>query len=75
VQGLIARARGDSGLAARRLEEAAAAWGRITARGRTGDDVNAVFADLGRPAVGLIEPERELVRVHAELEELHAAVR
>jgi tetratricopeptide (TPR) repeat protein len=75
VQGLIARARGDSGLAARRLEEAAAAWGRITARGRTGDDVNAVFADLGRPAVGLIEPERELARVEAELEELHAAVR
>ena len=75
VQGLIARARGDRELAARRLEEAAAAWRRITARGRTGDDVNAVFADLGRPAVGLIEAERELARVQAELEELHAAVR
>jgi hypothetical protein len=36
--------------------------------------MHAVFADFGRPAIGLVEPARELERVEAELEELHAAV-
>ena len=73
VQGLVAAARGDDALAQRRLRESAAGWRRITDRGR-GDRMHAVFADFGRPAIGLVEPARELERVEAELKELHAAV-
>jgi len=29
-----------------------------------------VLADLGRPVVGLVEPERELTRARSELHEL-----
>jgi len=74
VQGLIAAARGDDALAQRRLQESADAWRRTADRGRRGDRLNAVFADFGRPAVGVVEPARELARVEAELEEIHAAV-
>jgi tetratricopeptide (TPR) repeat protein len=70
VQGLIAAARGERDLAAKRLNEAAAGWRRINERGRRGDRMNAVFADLGRPAIGLVEPERELARIETELAEL-----
>jgi DNA-binding SARP family transcriptional activator/tetratricopeptide (TPR) repeat protein len=73
VQGLVAAARGDETLAERRLQESADAWRRITDRGR-GDRMHAVFADFGRPAIGIVEPALELERVEAELEELHAAV-
>ncbi|HEX4623025.1 MAG TPA: tetratricopeptide repeat protein, partial [Solirubrobacteraceae bacterium] len=73
VQGLIAAARGDDALAQRRLREAVDGWRRIADHGR-GDRMNAVFADFGRPAIGVIEPAFELARVQAELEELHAAV-
>jgi hypothetical protein len=73
VQGLIAAARGEQDLARRRLQESAAAWRRINDRGR-GARMNAVFADFGRPAVGIVEPARELAQVETELEELHAAV-
>ena len=73
VQGLVAAARGDDALAQRRLRESADGWRRITDRGR-GDRMHAVFADFGRPAIGLVEPAHELERVEAELEELHAAV-
>ena len=69
----MAAARGDDALAQRRLRESAAGWRRITDRGR-GDRMHAVFADFGRPAIGLVEPAHELERVEAELEELHAAV-
>ena len=55
VQGLVAAARGDDALAQRRLRESAAGWKRITDRGR-GDRMHAVFADFGRPAIGLVEP-------------------
>jgi tetratricopeptide (TPR) repeat protein len=54
VQGLIAVARGDRELAARRLGEAAEGW-----RARLGASGGAGFVvDLGRPPVaGLVEPE------------------
>jgi hypothetical protein len=68
VQGLIASARGDPALAARRLEEAARTWRRRAGADRPGDSYMAVMADFGRPPVlGLIEPRRELERVEGEL--------
>ncbi len=70
VQGLIALARGDRALARRRLGEAAAGWRRHT-RHDAGADFAANFVDLGRPPiVGLVEPDRELRRLAAELAEL-----
>ncbi len=71
VQGLIARARGDREEAARRLTEASAAWRRTRADDR-GTEFMSTFVDLGRPPiVGLVEPDRELARVTAELADLH----
>ena len=68
VQGLIAVARGDHALAAKRLEEAARTWRRRARAERPGDRYMAVLADFGRPPVlGLIEPRRELERVQSEL--------
>ncbi len=70
VQGLIALASGDRALARRRLEEAAAGWRRHI-RHDAGADFVANFVDLGRPPiVGLVEPDRELRRLAAELAEL-----
>jgi hypothetical protein len=31
------------------------------------DSITTVLADLGRPVVGLVEPERELARARTEL--------
>ena len=31
------------------------------------DIINSVLADLGRPVVGLVEPERELAKVREEI--------
>jgi tetratricopeptide (TPR) repeat protein len=71
VQGLIAAARGDDALAARRLEEAAAGWRRRLGHDADGDRYTAVLADLGRPPVaGLVEPDRELARVLDDLRAL-----
>jgi tetratricopeptide (TPR) repeat protein len=71
VQGLIAAARGDASLAARRLEEAAAGWRRMRDCTRAGESYTRSFADLARPPVlGLVEPERELERVLSELAHL-----
>jgi DNA-binding SARP family transcriptional activator len=71
VQGLIALARGDHPLAAKRLEEAARTWRRRAAAERPGDRYMAVLADYGRPPVlGLSEPRRELERIEAELSTL-----
>jgi DNA-binding SARP family transcriptional activator/tetratricopeptide (TPR) repeat protein len=67
VQGLIAAVRGERKLAIRRLHEAVAGWEHQLARSRAGDEMATVLADLGRPVVGLIEPERELRRVRDEL--------
>jgi DNA-binding SARP family transcriptional activator/tetratricopeptide (TPR) repeat protein len=66
VQGLIARARGDESLAARRFAESANGWRSMlaTAMNATAEDYTAALLDLGRPpVVGLVEPGRELSRV------------
>jgi DNA-binding SARP family transcriptional activator len=68
VQGLIALARDDPGEARRRLEESIAGWERLLARTIRADSITSVLADLGRPVVGLVEPERELERARADLE-------
>jgi predicted ATPase len=70
VQGLIARARGQHEQAEERLQESIVGWERLVARGRPAESMNAVLADLGRPVVGLVEPERELSRARAELQSL-----
>ena len=71
VEGLVAAARGDHSLAARRLEEAAALWGRRRGAG-AGDEYMANLVDLGRPpVVGLVEPALELRRLESELRDLH----
>lgn len=75
VQGLIAAARGDRNLARRRLEEAARTWRRRVGAHSPGERYMAVLVDFGRPPVlGLIEPERELERVEAELAGLREPV-
>jgi DNA-binding SARP family transcriptional activator len=75
VQGLIASARGDPALGARRLQEAARTWRRRAGADRPGDSYMAVLADFGRPPVlGLVEPRRELERVERELAALGDAV-
>jgi ATP/maltotriose-dependent transcriptional regulator MalT len=66
VQGLVARARGDEPLAARRFAESADGWRSMlaTAMDATAEDYTAALLDLGRPpVVGLVEPGRELARV------------
>ena len=68
VQGLLALAQGDRELAARRLEESVAGWRLLVARGDGTTNINSTLADLGRPIVGLVEPERELARARADLE-------
>jgi DNA-binding SARP family transcriptional activator len=70
VQGLIAAQGGDRELAVRRLQEAAEGWRRQLSRFAVGESMAAVLADLGRPVVGLVEPERELERVRHELESI-----
>ncbi|HSO99574.1 MAG TPA: AAA family ATPase [Solirubrobacteraceae bacterium] len=68
VQGLIALARGDRADAQRRLEESIAGWERLVERAVKADTIASVLADLGRPVVGLVEPERELARARSDLE-------
>ena len=67
VQGVLALARADHLEAERRLRESIAGWERLVDRGRRAESMTAVLADLGRPVVGLVEPERELARVRREL--------
>ncbi len=67
VEGLIALLGGDRPLAERRLREAANGWGRLVSTFSRSDNLTIALADLGRPVVGLIEPERERERVLAEL--------
>jgi hypothetical protein len=73
VQGLIALARGDHGEAERRIEESIDGWRRLLARTRRVETMTSVLADLGRPVVGLVEPERELGRARAELRALQTS--
>jgi DNA-binding SARP family transcriptional activator/tetratricopeptide (TPR) repeat protein len=70
VQGLLALARGDRAEGERRLRESIAGWERHVARATRASSINIVLADLGRPVVGLIEPERELTRTRADLDVL-----
>jgi hypothetical protein len=74
IQGQLAHARGDDALAQRRLRESIAGWERQTGTALGADNMTAVLADLGRPVVGLIEPERELARARADLDVLMHAV-
>jgi hypothetical protein len=76
LQGLIAAARGDGALASRRLTEAADGWRRLLGRQTPGENFVASLVDFGRPPVlGLVEPDRELDRVLADLASLTTAGR
>ena len=68
VQGLLARACEDYAEAERRLVESIAGWERVLARSIRAESITTVLADLGRPVVGLVEPERELARARADLQ-------
>jgi hypothetical protein len=72
VQGVIAARAGDEELAERRLSEAVEGWRRQVSTLSRGESMAVVLADLGRPVVGLIEPERELERVTEELQAVQA---
>jgi tetratricopeptide (TPR) repeat protein len=73
VQGLIALARGDHEEARRRIDESIDGWLRLLARTRRAETMTSVLADLGRPVVGLVEPEHELGRARAELRALQTS--
>jgi DNA-binding SARP family transcriptional activator/tetratricopeptide (TPR) repeat protein len=72
VQGLIARAAGERDLAVRRMREAAEGWSAQVSTLSRGESLVVALADLGRPVVGLIEPELELERVRADLRAVQA---
>jgi hypothetical protein len=72
VQGLVALAEGDRDLALRRLRESEAGWRRCA--GFDGDAVTGSLIDLGRPPISaLVEPDRELAVVRADLAALDTA--
>ncbi len=67
VQGLIAAASGEPGLAGRHLDDAERAWRRMAGAPAPGEAYAAILVDLGRPPVaGLVEPGRELERLAAD---------
>lgn len=68
IQGLIAAGAGDRELAERRLREAVEGWRHQVSTLRRWDTLAVTLTDLGRPVVGLIEPERELECVLEELQ-------
>jgi hypothetical protein len=68
VQGLLALARRDDEQAELRFRESIAGWERLVDRARRAESMTTVLADLGRPVVGLVEPEVALARARAELE-------
>ncbi|WP_306356683.1 MULTISPECIES: AAA family ATPase [unclassified Nocardia] len=75
IQGLIALARDDRGLAVTRLRQAKRAWRRrVDAGSLTGERYSAAIVDLGRPPLAaFVEPERELALVLADLSSFDAA--
>ena len=75
VRGLVAIARGDHALAVRRLEKAADGWRRRIGVPDVGERWTSALADLGRPVVGVVEPERELGRILDDLEDLAVTTR
>jgi tetratricopeptide (TPR) repeat protein len=68
AQGLVAHARQDHEEAERRLGESIAGWERLLTANLRADSLAGVLADLGRPVVGLVEPERELALARADLD-------
>jgi DNA-binding SARP family transcriptional activator len=68
IQGLIALAEGQRDEARQRLEESISGWERLLQRTVRVESITSVLADLGRPVVGLVEPERELAKARADLE-------
>jgi DNA-binding SARP family transcriptional activator/tetratricopeptide (TPR) repeat protein len=74
IQGLIAAARDDVELAERRLREALDGWNRLIRGSDPATDYMSVLVDLGRPLVGVVEPQREIDRITAELVALPAPV-
>jgi len=70
VRGLLAAARDDQPQAERMLRQSVAGWERALDESRRGDGITVVLADLGRPVVGLVEPERELSRARNDLQAL-----
>jgi DNA-binding SARP family transcriptional activator len=73
VQGLIALARKHADEAERRLDESIAGWERLVEHTGRAESMTTVLADLGRPVVGLIEPERELARARADRDAIKGA--
>jgi hypothetical protein len=74
VQGLIALAREQPAEAQQRLTEAIAGWQRLLGPDVRADSMTTVLADLGRPVVGLVEPERELARARADLHAITSSI-
>jgi tetratricopeptide (TPR) repeat protein len=74
VQGLIALARDDRKEATRRIEEAIGGWERLLERRIRAESITSVLADLGRPVVGLVEPDRELERARADLDQIRGGL-
>ena len=70
IQALLALAHGDQDVAERRLRESISGWERLLARSSAAENMTTVLADLGRPVVGLVEPEHELACARAELHAL-----
>jgi len=68
---VIALANGEPAEAERRLEESIASWERMLERTVRAESITTVLADLGRPVVGLVEPERELERARAQLQAIN----
>jgi DNA-binding SARP family transcriptional activator/tetratricopeptide (TPR) repeat protein len=73
VQGLVALARDQPEEAQRRIEESIAGWERLADGADRAESITTALADLGRPVVGLVEPERELARARAELQAIRSS--
>lgn len=73
VQALIAFACDQHKEAERRIEESIAGWERLLERTVRAESITTVLADLGRPVVGLVEPERELARARADLRAMQSS--
>ncbi len=73
VQALIALACDRHEEAERRIKESIAGWERLLEQTVRAESITTVLADLGRPVVGLVEPELELAKARAELDEMQSS--
>jgi hypothetical protein len=73
MQGLMALAEDRRAEAEARLGEAVAGWERLVEQSVRAESITSVLADLGRPVVGLVEPDRELARTRAELDAIRSS--